>query len=264
MLTRRAARDPRARPVHDEDAVRARGARVGVERRHRARLRHQRQAHVDDGVDDRGRVRGADRDPRRAAAERHARQHRRGGRGRDRARRCCCARSSSRSSRACTRCRCASSAESRSACSSASCSLNVDARNQSVVDLYLFVAALVLVTFVVRNRRDDTGWSLSAQVKPIPERLRSLWYVRRLPTLGFAVLFGFLLVLPAVPVAAVAAVPVDRDRDLRADRGVDHAARGLGRPAVARPVRVRRARRADARRAARRATTSPCRSTSGT
>src|SRR5262249_918669 len=56
---------------------------------------------------------------------------------------------------------------------------------------------LVLVTFVVRNRRDDTGWSLSTQVKPIPERLRSLWYVRRLPALGFAVLFGFLLVLPA-------------------------------------------------------------------
>src|SRR6476646_881181 len=74
--------------------------------------------------------------------------------------------------------------------------LNVSARNQSVVDLYLFIAALVLVTFVVRNRRDDTGWSLAAQVKPIPERLRSLWYVRRLPTLGFGVLFGFLLVLP--------------------------------------------------------------------
>jgi len=75
--------------------------------------------------------------------------------------------------------------------------LNVSARNQSVVDLYLFVAALILVTFVVRNRRDDTGWSLSAQVKPIPERLRSIWYVRRLPAIGFAVLFGFLLILPA-------------------------------------------------------------------
>ncbi len=75
--------------------------------------------------------------------------------------------------------------------------LNVEARNQSVVDLYLFGAALVLVTFVVRNRRDDTGWSLSTQVKPIPDRLRSLWYVRRLPAIGFAVLFGFLLVLPA-------------------------------------------------------------------
>ncbi|HVJ96689.1 MAG TPA: ABC transporter, partial [Acidimicrobiia bacterium] len=73
---------------------------------------------------------------------------------------------------------------------------NVDARNQSIVDLYLFVAALILVMFVVRNRRDDTGWSLSAQVKPIPERLRSLWYVRRLPLIGFGVLFAFLAILP--------------------------------------------------------------------
>ena len=50
---------------------------------------------------------------------------------------------------------------------------NVDSRNQSIVDLYLFVAALVLVLVVIRNQRDETGWSLSAQVKPIPERLRS-------------------------------------------------------------------------------------------
>ena len=49
---------------------------------------------------------------------------------------------------------------------------------------------------VVRNRRDDTGWALSAHVKPIPERLRSLWYVRHLPLLGFTVLFGFFAILP--------------------------------------------------------------------
>lgn len=73
---------------------------------------------------------------------------------------------------------------------------NVDRRDQAIVDLYLFIAALILVMFVVRNRRDDTGWSLSAQVKPIPERLRSLWYVRRLPIIGFGVLFGFLALLP--------------------------------------------------------------------
>jgi ABC-type branched-subunit amino acid transport system permease subunit/ABC-type branched-subunit amino acid transport system ATPase component len=73
---------------------------------------------------------------------------------------------------------------------------NVDSREQSIVDLYLFIAALVLVLVVVRNRRDDTGWSLSAQIKPIPERLRGLWYVRRLPLIGFAVLFGFFALLP--------------------------------------------------------------------
>ena len=102
------------------------------------------------------------------------------------------------------------------------------------------------------TERDDTGWSLSAQVKPIPERLRSLWYVRRLPQIGFVVLFGFLAVLPLFLDAAVAGVPVDRDRDLRAGRAVDHAARRLGGPALARAVRVRRPRRADDGRAARR------------
>ena len=72
--------------------------------------------------------------------------------------------------------------------------INVD--DTSIVDLYLFIAALVLVMFVIRNQRDEAGWSLSAQPKPIPERLRSLWYVRHLPAIGFAVLFGFFLVLP--------------------------------------------------------------------
>jgi ABC-type branched-subunit amino acid transport system ATPase component/ABC-type branched-subunit amino acid transport system permease subunit len=33
-------------------------------------------------------------------------------------------------------------------------------------------------------------------VKPIPERLRSLWYVRRLPQIGFVVLFGALAIVP--------------------------------------------------------------------
>ena len=73
---------------------------------------------------------------------------------------------------------------------------NVDARDQAVVDLYLFLAVLVLVLVRARDRRDDSGWALSAQVAPIPERLRSLWYVRRLPAIGFTVLFGYLAVLP--------------------------------------------------------------------
>lgn len=73
---------------------------------------------------------------------------------------------------------------------------NVDPRNQALVDLYLFVAALVLVVFLIRNPRDVAGWSLSTQVKPIPERLQSLWYVRRLPLLGLTVLFGFLALVP--------------------------------------------------------------------
>ena len=73
---------------------------------------------------------------------------------------------------------------------------NVGGADQSIVDLYLFIATLVLVLFVVRSGRDDASWSLSARIKPIPERLRHLWYVRWLPRLGFAALFTFLGVLP--------------------------------------------------------------------
>ena len=74
----------------------------------------------------------------------------------------------------------ASSAASRSACSSASCSPTSTARP---VDRRPLPVRRRARAGAVRRpeRRDDTGWSLSAQVKPIPERLRSLWYVRRLP-----------------------------------------------------------------------------------
>jgi ABC-type branched-subunit amino acid transport system ATPase component/ABC-type branched-subunit amino acid transport system permease subunit len=73
---------------------------------------------------------------------------------------------------------------------------NVPARDQSIVDLYLFVITCVLVLFWVRGRREESGWSLTTHVKPIPERLQSLWYVRHLSLLGFGVLFGFLGLLP--------------------------------------------------------------------
>src|SRR5215213_182232 len=73
---------------------------------------------------------------------------------------------------------------------------NVDSADQSIVDVYLFIATLVLVLFVVRSDRDEGSWSLSFRIKPVPERLRGLWYVRWLPRLGFAGLFTFLGVLP--------------------------------------------------------------------
>lgn len=73
---------------------------------------------------------------------------------------------------------------------------NVDAGNRSVVDLYLFIATIVLVLFWTRSRDDDTSWSLATRVKPIPARLKHLWYVRHLNTIGFAILFGGLAILP--------------------------------------------------------------------
>ncbi|MBL8776048.1 MAG: ATP-binding cassette domain-containing protein [Acidimicrobiales bacterium] len=73
---------------------------------------------------------------------------------------------------------------------------NVDRNNQSIVDLWLFLAAVVLVLFWVRGQRDPAAFSLSARVKPIPERLLALWYIRHLTKIGFGLLFGALAILP--------------------------------------------------------------------
>jgi ABC-type branched-subunit amino acid transport system ATPase component/ABC-type branched-subunit amino acid transport system permease subunit len=73
---------------------------------------------------------------------------------------------------------------------------NVDSAKRSIVDLYLFLGTLVLVLFVHRGRRAEESWSLAARVKPLPERLARLWYVRHLAAIGYAVLFGALAVLP--------------------------------------------------------------------
>ena len=191
-------------------------------------------------------------DPGRAAAGRHARQHRRGRRRRDRP-----VAAAARARRRAHRPHAvaaddASSAASPSACSSASCSpTSTRATSRSSTSTCSSPRSCSCCSWSA-SRRDDAGWSLSAQVKPIPERLRSLWYVRRLPLIGFVAAVRVPRGAAALPVAAVAGVPLDRDRDLRAGRAVDHAARRLGRPAVARAVRVRRARRADDGRAARR------------
>ena len=82
-----------------------------------------------------------------------------------------------------------------------SCSPTSTRANQSIVDLYLFVAALVLVLFVHRGTAATTPAGRSRpQVKPIPERLRSLWYVRRLPAIGFVVArSAFLAVAAGLP-----------------------------------------------------------------
>ncbi|MCB0994569.1 MAG: ATP-binding cassette domain-containing protein [Acidimicrobiales bacterium] len=79
---------------------------------------------------------------------------------------------------------------------------NVDSSNRSIVDLYLFLAVLVVVVFVKRIRVDDASWSLSPRTRPIPERLRQIWWVRNLSAIGFAVIFGFFLVLPLIVTSA--------------------------------------------------------------
>ncbi|HEX5097815.1 MAG TPA: ABC transporter permease, partial [Acidimicrobiia bacterium] len=68
--------------------------------------------------------------------------------------------------------------------------------DRTIVELYLFLATLALVLFTNRSVRPDANWTLTSNVKPVPERLRSLWYVRHLSKLGYAVLFGSLAILP--------------------------------------------------------------------
>jgi ABC-type branched-subunit amino acid transport system ATPase component/ABC-type branched-subunit amino acid transport system permease subunit len=72
---------------------------------------------------------------------------------------------------------------------------NVDSANRTVVDVYLFVAVLVVVLLVVRSTDEEASWSLSPRVRAVPSRLESVWWVRRLNALGFAALFGLLVVL---------------------------------------------------------------------
>ncbi|WP_436794596.1 ABC transporter permease subunit [Actinospongicola halichondriae] len=74
--------------------------------------------------------------------------------------------------------------------------LNVGADNQAIVEVWIFLAALVLVLRWKPDGESASTWSLGARVPPIPERLRHLWYVRHLSTLAFGLLFGLLAVVP--------------------------------------------------------------------
>ena len=72
---------------------------------------------------------------------------------------------------------------------------NVESSNRTVVDVYLFVAVLVVVLVVVRSTDQDASWSLAPRVRAVPSRLEALWWVRRLNALGFAAVFGALALL---------------------------------------------------------------------
>lgn len=70
---------------------------------------------------------------------------------------------------------------------------NVD--NGDVVNAWLFIAVLVAVLWLVRGERQD-GWSLSPANRPIPERLRGVWWVRNINGMGLAALFAGLALVP--------------------------------------------------------------------
>jgi ABC-type branched-subunit amino acid transport system ATPase component/ABC-type branched-subunit amino acid transport system permease subunit len=49
-----------------------------------------------------------------------------------------------------------------------------------IFDMVLFVFVLVIVVVRGKTARDDGTWSLAPRVRPVPERLRELWWVRRM------------------------------------------------------------------------------------
>ena len=115
---------------------------------------------------------------------------------------------------------------------------------RGLLDLVLFV--VVLVALLVSGRRrglaeaDSGRWSFAPRIRPIPAALQSKWWVRSLPAFGV----GFVALVALFPLVflrpAVAARGVEPGAAVRARRAVAHRAHRLGRPAVARAVRVRR------------------------
>ncbi len=72
---------------------------------------------------------------------------------------------------------------------------NVESTNRSIVDLYLFLAVLVVVLLAKRSTRDSASWSLTPKLAPVPQHLKSVWWIKHLNLLAFTGLFGFFGVL---------------------------------------------------------------------
>ncbi len=73
---------------------------------------------------------------------------------------------------------------------------NVESTNHAIVNLWLFVAVLLLVLWFVRTGRKELGWTLSPTMRPIPAQLQCFWWVRHLNQIGLCCLFGFLALIP--------------------------------------------------------------------
>ncbi len=66
-----------------------------------------------------------------------------------------------------------------------------------LIDFLLFVVVAVAVAFQSRGSADEAGsFSFSARRRPIPERLREIWWVRGLSTAALGLLLAIALVLP--------------------------------------------------------------------
>ena len=81
--------------------------------------------------------------------------------------------------------------------------LFVNVSSPGAVDAVLFVLVLVLVfARASRNQSEEAGWSLTPRVAAIPERLRGVWWVRRLGVLTGAAALLAAILLPLVITSA--------------------------------------------------------------
>jgi ABC-type branched-subunit amino acid transport system ATPase component/ABC-type branched-subunit amino acid transport system permease subunit len=80
---------------------------------------------------------------------------------------------------------------------------NVQGIDANVFALWLFVATLVVVLTMTRGTRvaaeAQSSWKLAGRVKPLPERIRSIWTMRQLPRIGVV---GALVVFALIPAFA--------------------------------------------------------------
>ena len=111
------------------------------------------------------------------------------------------------------------------------------------MDFLVLIAVVIAVYWQSRQGRGETQtFAFGAKAKPIPERLRQVWWMRQIDRIGL-VLLGRRRRDPAAGRhPAVAAPAVHVDPGLRPLRPLAHRAHGLGRPAVARPDGLRRRR----------------------
>jgi ABC-type branched-subunit amino acid transport system ATPase component/ABC-type branched-subunit amino acid transport system permease subunit len=74
----------------------------------------------------------------------------------------------------------------------------VNSSNPGTVDMALFVMVLVLVLLQRSGGADEGAWSLTAKLAPVPERLRQLWWVRRMRVVTATSGLAVGLVLPVL------------------------------------------------------------------
>ena len=75
----------------------------------------------------------------------------------------------------------------------------INVASPGVADLVMFALVVGLVLKRRRGAGDDEGaWSLSPKIKPIPERLRRIWWVRRLPLLAGGTSLALALLVPVI------------------------------------------------------------------